>query len=662
MRYLIVFYGVFGVLWTYAQTPDTTQKQQELGAITVHQQKVQFTSPEVKNTTTEEAMDAIPGVTLIRRGNFAQELTYRGMSAGQLNVTIDGMQLFGACTDRMDPVSSYIEPNNLSGISLNNTSGSYGNQVGAQVDFQRTKATLGEKQKWSGSVGAAGGTNGWENRMFGSVQYSQKRFAFLVNGIYRSSENYTDGNGNEILYSQYRKWNGGASLAFAPAKNHEIVLDYLQDEGYDIGYPALTMDVSFAKAKIGSVTYSVDRPGQRWRKFSMKLYGNFIDHAMDDSKRPDSLVPIRMDMPGTSLTFGGFARTMYKLATKHLLEVEVAAFQNDLHAEMTMYPDIGSDMFMLTIPDAQRRQASVLLKDKFYISQKLKLEASLVLAFAQSDITTEMGRKTLTSFFADDPFQQTLLPSFSVRADYQISKQFSATSTVSWRERKGSLQELYGFFLYNRPDGFDYIGNPLLETEKALTANVDFHFKSEKWHLQASGFYNHFNDYIVGLIEPDFSAMTAGAFGVKQCQNLTSASSYGFEGSVHYQPVSWFQITNTSQWMQAIDSEGNFLPMIPPFTNNITAQVAWKKWEFEGSLQSGAAQNNVSTEAYGETTTPSFHVVNARLSRPFLLSKRELILCLEANNIFDVYFVEHLDVQKIGRMGRNFRLKVSYQF
>ena len=50
------------------------------------------------SSTTENILSRMQGVTLIRRGAYGQEPMFRGLSNGQLNVTIDGMKVFGACT------------------------------------------------------------------------------------------------------------------------------------------------------------------------------------------------------------------------------------------------------------------------------------------------------------------------------------------------------------------------------------------------------------------------------------------------------------------------------------------------------------------------------------------------------------------------------------
>jgi hypothetical protein len=71
-----------------------------------------------KLATTEEILSKIEGVNLISRGQYAMEPTLRSYSANQINLSIDGMRIYGACTDKMDPVSVYVEPINLQGISV----------------------------------------------------------------------------------------------------------------------------------------------------------------------------------------------------------------------------------------------------------------------------------------------------------------------------------------------------------------------------------------------------------------------------------------------------------------------------------------------------------------------------------------------------------------
>lgn len=94
-------------------------------------------------------------IELMKRGNFAFEPILNGMSSDRLNLTIDGMKIFGACTDKMDPVSSYVEPNNMKSVSVQHgSSGSmFGSSLAGSVNMETNGATISANKPISGEVG-----------------------------------------------------------------------------------------------------------------------------------------------------------------------------------------------------------------------------------------------------------------------------------------------------------------------------------------------------------------------------------------------------------------------------------------------------------------------------------------------------------------------------
>ena len=44
---------------------------------------------------------------MVKRGSYAWEPLINGMATERTVITIDGMRIFGACTDKMDPITSY---------------------------------------------------------------------------------------------------------------------------------------------------------------------------------------------------------------------------------------------------------------------------------------------------------------------------------------------------------------------------------------------------------------------------------------------------------------------------------------------------------------------------------------------------------------------------
>ena len=82
-------------------------------------------------STIDEYLEESSKVTMIKRGNYAWEASMNNMLSERLSITIDGMQIFGACTDKMDPITSYVDVSNLSEVCV--TSGQQGAENGATI-------------------------------------------------------------------------------------------------------------------------------------------------------------------------------------------------------------------------------------------------------------------------------------------------------------------------------------------------------------------------------------------------------------------------------------------------------------------------------------------------------------------------------------------------
>ena len=92
--------------------------------------------------TIDEHLAQLSSVNLIRRGAYAWEPVVNNMQTERISTTIDGMKIFYACTDKMDPVTSYVESGNLKSVSLN--SGLDGNpqatgNIGGSLDLKLRK-------------------------------------------------------------------------------------------------------------------------------------------------------------------------------------------------------------------------------------------------------------------------------------------------------------------------------------------------------------------------------------------------------------------------------------------------------------------------------------------------------------------------------------------
>src|SRR5690606_28630950 len=79
----------------------------------------------------DEYLQKSSAINMIRRGAYAWEPVINNMQTERTLITIDGMRIFGACTDKMDPITSYVEVSNLSEAEI--ISGQQGSCHGSTI-------------------------------------------------------------------------------------------------------------------------------------------------------------------------------------------------------------------------------------------------------------------------------------------------------------------------------------------------------------------------------------------------------------------------------------------------------------------------------------------------------------------------------------------------
>ncbi|MVZ64654.1 TonB-dependent receptor [Sphingobacterium sp. DK4209] len=615
-----------------------------------------------KQANIDQLLDRISGIQMIRRGAYAWEPTIRSLNAAQISLSIDGMTIFGACTDRMDPISSYIEPSNLQQINVNLEPSfqNYGAGIAGGINFKLSTPELTPQPKISGMLGTGFETNAEAIQTLASLQYSTDRFGILVNGIFRKAQEYRAANLEKIQHSQFQKWNGSIGFRYKINDRNELSAQYLADYGQNIGYPALTMDVAYANANIASISH-LYKLGKTATQIKSKIYFNHIDHAMDDTKRPAESVAMHMDMPGLSWTAGFYSETAVQSGI-HAWQARVSGYVNRLTANMIMYPKQGSPMFMYTIPDAQRSNFSIDLSDKLAISEKWGLDLLGNYSFAQSSLYSAEGRTQLSGMKEGNLDRGNHLSNISVMGHFHPSAQWHWMAKVGFATRSASLQEYYGFYLFNRLDNYDYLGNVDLASEKSLQASLGTSYQLAWLRLEATAYNYFFKDYIAGAISNQFQAMTIGASGVKQYANLPSANLIGAEFAIRLKPLEQLEWISTFAYTEGKDNQNNALPLIAPFTNNNSLLWQHKGWAAQVDFAYYAEQNKVSTTIYGDTKTPSATLLNAGLRKTFQLRKQRLTSNIRIENIFDRHYYRHQDIMKIARPGRNFVAQINLSF
>ncbi len=607
----------------------------------------------------DEYLEASSKINMIKRGAYAWEPMLNGMATERTVITIDGMRIFGACTDKMDPITSYLEISNLSEatISSGQQGAENGATIGGSIDLKRRKAGFKETG-WSAGAHTGGESNGEQKIAGAELQYAENSFYFNTDFMYRDAENYKAGGNQEVLYSQFTKYNFSAISGFKLSETQSIEGSFIYDQANDVGYPALPMDVSLARAIIGSLKYEHHLFSETIAHWETKVYFNTITHQMDDSKRP--VVPIRMDMPGWSDTYGFYSKVNISL-DQHKLSANLSSFYNKSLAEMTMFPDDPNenDMFMLTWPDVRTLYNGLYLEDVIALNNQYSMQFTGSLGRHFNRVASTFGLQSLQIFYPEmTDSKQRYLKSLSSQVLLHKNK-MEYTLGMGYGERAPSVSEGYGFYLFNSFDGFDYIGDPNLDKERSVEMNASIGFDNKKWHAKLSGSYFHITDYIIG--KPDFSLspMTIGANGVKVYEQLEYASLINSNVSVGYSLHKNWNWRGKLILSYGRDNNNINLPLVQPLSYQTSLAFRKELFSVEIELQGATKQLDFSPE-FGENQTADYAVVNLSASQTLFLNQQKMSVKLGAENIFDTHYSTFSDWNNIPRRGRNLFVNLSY--
>ncbi len=642
--------------------PADTIAPKDLKEVIVIGKKAQLYQKQTKPLATiDEYLQQSTKVDMIRRGSYAWEPIINNMTTERTLITIDGMRVFGACTDKMDPITSYVEVSNLSEATLKSgqQGACHGATIGGSVDLVRNRSGF-SKTGWDASTNAGYETNS-QQKIFGTaLNYADSLYYVDTDFMFRDAENYSDGNDQEVLFSQFQKFNISATSGFYFDENKLVEASIIYDKATNVGYPALPMDVSLAEALITSLKFEYAPKSSKIENWETKIYYNTITHKMDDTKRPS--VPIHMDMPGWSDT-SGFYSKIKGVSGKHHFLADLNSFYNRSVAEMTMYPADSNEklMFMYTWPDVKTIYTALFLEDNIALNGHSSLKFSTSLANHFNKVDSQLGLESLQIFYPDmNDSKNRILPSISSSYSYDENS-FSYGFGLAYGERAPSVSEGYGFYLFNSFDNYDYIGNPEMKNENSIEGNVFIGYKTQKWSAKMSSSYFHISNYIVGKPDETLIPMTIGASGVKIYTALDYATIFNADLNLEY------HFTNELKWKGQLvysygkDFEKRNLPFISPLRYFAALDYKRGKFTSEIAVQGNATQTQFSP-FYGEDRTPDYAILNVDAGYSFHFEKVKCYLKAGVENIFDTYYSAFSDWNNIPRKGRNFFLNLNISY
>ncbi|MBT4035115.1 MAG: TonB-dependent receptor [Candidatus Marinimicrobia bacterium] len=602
-------------------------------------------------STTENLISMIEGVSLIARGSYAQEPTIRGMSGGRMNITINGMKSFGACTDRMDPITSYVEADALNSIEIGKGALSIqnGSTVGGSLNLTMKQPQYAPKNlsQWHIKGGFDAGS---KERKF-SFSWNKKTpgSGISLSGAYRKAKDYADASGHIISYTGFEKMN--LNLGYKKRLNQEsqLLLEFVSDDAYNVGYSALPMDVGYARLRMAGLSLKTRGISPHILNAEWKVYGNAIDHWMDDSKREVLFMDMHMDMPGFTRTAGSYVDLLLGRDQRSMLKLRSDYYWTSSYADMVMYPEGSSPMEMVTWPGVERWNMGQFMEYQSIIIPDMNVNLSMRYDLFHSRATNEMGQDELHIFYPGNNLERMdHLLSANAHVAYNIVDNWRSILSVASGQRIPTVSEAYGYYLYNPVDGYLYLGNPDLPVETSRQIEWQNNLTSSAGSMSLNLYFYKFEHYIFGqtMSEDAFSY----ANGWKKYIDGGSAQISGLEWSVlhRFSPHFIFQ-GGVNYEASSLDDFQDFLPLIPPLEVHGSLTYERRRFWVQMDTRGAAAQTN-NSKVSGENSTPAFLAINLKGELDILPG---LKLNLGINNLTNQLYHEHLDWGDIYRPGRS---------
>ena len=634
-----------------------------------------------------------PNVSGIRKGGIAIDPVVRGFKYNQVSVLLNnGVKVEGGCPNRMDPVVSHVETENISKVEL--VKGpyvlKYGPVMGALINVQTTQPESYTHPAIHGKVlfGFESNWNGQREHI--ELSGGNKDVYFRASAGYKGYGSYTAGNG-ELFNTSFRKSYATLDAGFRIKGNHRFMINYIYDQGNNVQFPALPMDEQLDRTNITSLNYEALNLGKVFNSLQVQGYFSSVHHVMDNYNRP-SAQSMQAITTVDAWNTGGKVVGSWKAGDKTILTgLDFEHIYKDGQKQMTMKMVMAGDTFTsVRFTNVFNRAVwnnAGLFSEFQSRFGTVDFTAALRLDYNQANSadTFKLVKDGVAWF---DKLNSSFLNiSFNTGIKKRLVQEFYLTASLGLGTRSPSILERYIKLMPVNFDSYDYLGNPQLKPEQNYQADLGLdYYLPGLGSFTANGFFSLVHDYILGKIIPPsvIKPSTQGVLGVKQFSNVDLVWLTGFEFSFQSpsqkkwgimataaatfgtNPAAVKYLTASGQVTGEETVNNDPLPEIPPLEGSVQFLYKFLKQKLVPKviIRLVNAQNRVS-EAYGEQTTPGF--VTAAFSLSYIPCQF-FSVSAGVENILNNPYYEHLNrrivgsTEKLYEPGRVLYINLMMQF
>ena len=479
----------------------------------------------IEDINTKNAIDggdllkSINGVNTIRRGGHGLDPVIRGQSDQRLNSSIDGAIVYGACSSKMDPASTYVNIENYDSITVIKGSQSviYGaGGPGGVVRYERTTEPLSQSQPTKGDtsqksaykfkIGQTFNSNSEGRTTLGDYTLGLGQAYLRINGSYSEAGNYETGTGLKPL-TEYETSNYATILGKRLDDGSKLEFSYTNNSQENIGFAGLPMDIVYSYTDIYNLKYHRVTPFGPFSSMKVELHNSDMDHLMDNYNMRTTNT---MSTPAASDTYGW--RVIGAMGTGMKMGVDYEHNTRDAEQGMVVSSTLRHLTYMW--PGAEIEKLGFFMEKDSTISNQSTMSYGLRFDRVETDATRA----------GDDPGTDHML---QVTANSLYTEHYTGTVTagkrdfnnfsgfVRYKKTNGPMSSYYLSLSRNErtPDATElfhaktsmamgakyrlrHIGNPNLDTEKHTTIELGFENMFFNSHVNGSIYLNDVSDYV----------------------------------------------------------------------------------------------------------------------------------------------------------------------
>jgi iron complex outermembrane receptor protein len=578
-------------------------------------------------------LKSVPGFSIMRKAGTDGEPNFRGMGGSRVNILADDQNIFGGCGQRMDAPTAYIFPeiyDKVTVIKGPQTVLYPGHGSAATVRFEKEQKTYdkpGYDVHASGLVGSFGRHDEVVDANLGNKDY----FATFT-GSNSKSDNYKDGNGNEV-YSKYHRYSASSSVGVTPDNNKRFELSAGRSNGY-AAYADRTMDgTKFLRENIAGKG-QIKNVSDLVEKIDFQVSRNTIFHTMSEAMRgnPSSYMDVTHDTNAARIT-------------------------SDLNLRATTRAKVGFDysqskhggnmpgMGAIAITEDSEFKNTALFAE---ITEELSKGKKFIAGY-RGDYWSVIDKRSSMSSDTAGQTRTELTNSGFARLENQLSSLQNTNSFIGIgrSERMPDYWEL----ISNRRDGSSGAYNNAMtnthsalqstKTEKTYQIDAGVIHKSNGFDFSGSVFYNQINDFI--LVDAR-SGFTSGGWYTPTSRNI-DAQTHGFELTSSYALTNVVKFNSSVAYVKGKnETDGLPLAQLAPLEGRLALAYDDKKYSYGALLrlvapkdEVAAGQGNISGQDIAKSGGFGIFSLNAGYK-----PNKKTLIAAGVDNLFDKSYAEFI--------------------